>query len=139
MSGAYSLDLREKVISAYKTKKFTQLEISNFFGIGTSTIGRWIKKYKTTGNLLPDTINNGRKPKIDSVGLLTIEQEVKKNNAITLSELSDIYFKKHNVKVGRSILSRALIKLNLRRKKLSTYSSQKDDIKNKKKEKNILK
>ena len=139
MSAAYSLDLREKVIAKYKTKNFTQIEISNFFGIGISTIGRWIKKYKTTGNLLPDTINNGRQPKIDSAGLLTIKQEVNKKNTITLSELSDIYFKKHKVRVGRSILSRALIKLNLRRKKLSIHSPQKDNIENKKKEKSIWK
>ena len=139
MAAPYSLDLRKKIISKYKTKKFTQKEISDFFGIGISTIGRWVKKYNKTGDLLPDTIRNGRKPKIDSDGLLTIKKEINKNNTILLSELSDIYFRKHKIRVGRSILSRALAKLRLRRKKLSTYSPEKDKIENKKKEKNILK
>ncbi len=134
MAAAYSLDMRNKVIKAYDDGDLTQEEVSNLFNIGTSTLKRWLKKYRETGNLFPNYENQGRRAKIDSRGLTTIKQAIEKDNSITLEDLSNIYFKKHKIKVGRSILSRALIKLNLRRKKLSIFSPKKDDLENKKKD-----
>lgn len=134
MPAPYSLDLRIKVIEQYNSGNVTQEEASNIFQIGTSTIKRWLKKYKETGNLLPSYENQGRPSRIDENGLATIKQAINTNNNITLEDLSAIYFKKHKVKVGRSVLSRVLIKLKLYRKKLSITSIEKDSPENKKKD-----
>jgi transposase len=47
---AYSQDLRDKVISAYKTRAVTRKKISDTFGICYGTACDWIKRYETTGD-----------------------------------------------------------------------------------------
>lgn len=134
MAAPYSLDLREKVVEKYNNGNITQEEIGNIFQIGISTIKRWLKKYRETGDLNPNYDKQGRPTRINERGLETISKAIEINNTITLEDLSNIYFKKHKVKVGRSVLSRVLAKLNLRRKKLSVYSPEKDNPENKKKD-----
>lgn len=134
MAAPYSLDLRQKVVSKYASGEFTQEEVSKLFGIGISTFKRWHTMHKNTGNLEPILEKEGRPAKIDQIGFTIIENAVKSNNTITLDDLSNLYFKKRKVRVGRSILSRALAKLNLNRKKLSVSSAEKDLPESKKKE-----
>ena len=134
MAAPYSLDLRQKVVSKYNSGELTQDEVSKLFGIGLSTFKRWHTMYETTGNLEPITEKTGRPAKIDQDGFSIIEKAVTLNNTITLEDLSNLYFKKCKVRVGKSILSRALAKLNLNRKKLSIRSAEKDLPESKKKE-----
>ena len=47
---AYSKDLRDKVISLYKSTTLTRLQISKIFGICYATACDWIKRYTTTGD-----------------------------------------------------------------------------------------
>ncbi len=51
MAAPYSLDLREKVVEKYNNGNLTQEEVGNIFQIGISTIKRWLKKYRETGDL----------------------------------------------------------------------------------------
>lgn len=134
MTGTYSLDFRTKVVEQYNSGEFTQEEISTSFGISISTIKRWLSLDRNVGNLEPRIGNKGRPNKISAEGIETIKSLVEKNNAITLFDLSRLYYKAHKVKVGRSILSRALKKLNMRRKKLSILSSERDKEEVKKKD-----
>ncbi len=131
---AYALDLRLKALQAYENGKGSQIKIANLFQIGISTFKRWVKKYKAGESLEPPHTRSGRPPKIDEVGKETIRQLVEKNPSITLRELSEIYYKRHKVLVGSSILSRLLQKLNLRYKKLSISAAEKetDEVKKKK-------
>ena len=134
MPAPYSLDLRQKVVSKYTSGEFTQEEVSKLFGINISTFKRWHTLHKNTGNLEPILEKEGRPAKIDQAGLTIIQNAVKSNNTITLDDLSNLYFKKRKIRVGRLILSRALAKLNLNRKKLSVSSAEKDLPESKKKE-----
>ena len=133
MAAPYSIDLREKIVEQYNVGDYTQEEVTSIFGISISTLKRWLKKQRESGNLHPRKGLKGRPAKIDDVGLHTIKKAVKANNAITLVDLSDIYIKKHNIKLSTSILARALIKLKLNRKKLSVTSTEKDSPEAKKK------
>ena len=47
---AYSLDLRDRVIAAYKEGKLNKTEISITFKVGYDTVLDWIKRYITTGD-----------------------------------------------------------------------------------------
>lgn len=137
MPAPYSLDLRQKVMSQYSSGEYTQEEVSNLFDISISTFKRWYTRHKSTGNLEPITEKKGRPAKLDQVGFAIIKKAVELNNTITLDDLSNLYFKKRKIIVGRSILSRALAKLNLNRKKLSVSSVEKDLPESKKKEQHI--
>ena len=133
---SYALEIRNRALQAYKTGKNTQEEISNLFGISLSSFKRWLQKDRDGQSLLPDT-SGGRPAKINEDGLKTLQNLVTENPSITLEDLSINYKKIHKIVVGRSILSRALKKLNLRYKKLSISATAKDTDVVKKKEKTI--
>ena len=131
---AYSLDLRERIVASYQSGNFTQIELADYYELSLSTIKRYLKQYRETGLLTTKTDKiTGRPSLVDDEGLETIEKLIKANPSITLADLSKEYFKKHHSVAGRSVLSRACQKLNLRRKKLSTYAQERerDDVKKK--------
>lgn len=134
MAAPYSIDLRESIVEQYNAGDYTQEELTSIFGISISTLKRWLKKHRETGNLDPILEKEGRPAKIDNKGLETIQQAVKSNNAITLADLSALYLRKYRVYVSSSIMYRALVKLNLNRKKLSINSPEKDSDEVKKKD-----
>jgi transposase len=47
---AYSEDLRDRVISKYKTGKYKIIELAKLFNIERHTISSWIRRYKETGD-----------------------------------------------------------------------------------------
>lgn len=134
---AYSLDLRHKAISSYESDEGTQNEIANVFGVSLSTFKRWLVRKKSGENLKPRIGNKGRPKKINNAGFKTLKTIVEINPSITLAELSDLYLKEHKIRVGTSVLSRALSKLNLRYKKLSIKAVEKESDEVKKKERSI--
>ena len=123
---AYSVDLRQQVLSCYESGEHTQEDVADLFEIGVASLKRWLSRKRKGEDLGTRTKNSGRKNKINDTGLETIKELIKNNPSITLGELSEMYFKKHKVSVGNSILSRALKKLNLRYKKLSVQAVEKE-------------
>ncbi len=47
---SYNVDLRKKVIE-YKLTGHTIKETNKIFGVGTTTISNWIKKFRESGDL----------------------------------------------------------------------------------------
>lgn len=47
---AYSQDLRDRVISKYKTGQYQIKDLVAMFNITRQTIGTWVKRYNETGN-----------------------------------------------------------------------------------------
>lgn len=131
MVAAYSVDLRQKVIASYKTGNISLLQVANNFGISLSSVKRYIKLDREKKDLSPNKGNKGRPGKIDEVGYKTIRKLIEVNPTITLGDLSESYYRKRKVLVGKSVLSRACLKLKLNRKKLSNYAAERerDDIK----------
>lgn len=136
---AYHIELRTKAIQAYEEGEGSQEEIASLLQISLSTFKRWLAMSRKGQPLQPMTGNCGRPKKIDDVGEATIQSLIRNNPSITLSELSAAYYKKHKTIVGRSVLSRTLQKLNLRYKKLSIKSVEKqtDEIQKKRKHTNL--
>jgi transposase len=131
MTAAYSIDLRKKVVEAYKAGNTSVSKVANNFKISITSVKRYLKLDREKGDLSPIKGNQGRPGKIDEIGYKAIQRIIKERPTVTLMELSEIYYKKRKVKVCKSILSRACMKLNLRRKKLSRYAAERerDDVK----------
>jgi len=122
----------------YHSTTMTQKEVCKLLAISLSSLKRWLQRERDGDSLEPLTQNNcGRPSKIETTGLETLKSLVASNPSITLTELSEQYFKKHKVVVGSSILSRALQSLNLRYKKMSLRAVEKESEEVKKKEKTI--
>ena len=47
---AYSQDLRDRVISKYKTGQYKIIELAKLFHIGRQTISAWISRYEDNGD-----------------------------------------------------------------------------------------
>lgn len=81
MTKTYSNDLRQRVIDYLDTGS-SYKEASKLFKISISSIGRWYRKYKATGNY-DAKIRGGSKKKIDLNGL---EEYVRSNKDMTLKQ-----------------------------------------------------
>ena len=132
MPTPYSLDLRRKAILAYEEGGETQKEVSQQFGIGLRTFKEWIFLKKETGDVQPkDHIRRGQLPVIGDKGLLFIKRTIENKPDILISDIQVSYAKKFKIKVAQSMVSRAIKKLNFRRKKKSEYAIEqdRDDVK----------
>jgi transposase len=137
MPAPYSLDLRRKAVSACEEGEGTQLEIAQQFGIGLRTLKEWIFLKKETGDVQPkEHIHRGQLPIIDDKGLLFIKRIIENKPDILISDIQELYVKKFKIEVAQSMVSRALKKLNFRRKKKSEYAIEQDRDDVKKNEKN---
>jgi len=84
MGKAYSDDFRTCVIANYHQGKTTS-EILSIFGIGSSTLKRWITKYRTMGHVLPQQRNTYRTRKFSDAVLI---KYVKEHPSATLEEIA---------------------------------------------------
>jgi len=138
MTAAYSIDLRKKIVGSYERGNNSYSKVAKNFGISVISVKRYVKQYREEGDLSPKKGDQGRPGKIDENGYKTIQKIIQNHPTITLAELSELYYRKKQVEVGRSILSRACNKLNLRRKRVSRYAAERDRHDVKKNGKNIL-
>ena len=131
MPTSYSLDLRMRIIQAYVNKEGNQSEIAEQFKISLTSFRRYWKQYQQIGKVTISKYYPGRKAKMDSEGLKTVEAIVTAQPDITLKELCRAYKKHHRVKIHESTMSKACKKLRLRYKKKSLYAQEQEraDIK----------
>jgi transposase len=62
MSKPYSMDLRERVVSAVEDDGLSRRQAAARFGVGYSTAIAWAKRFRTTGSVKPGQMG-GHKPK----------------------------------------------------------------------------
>jgi len=62
MTKPYSMDLRERVVSAVDAEGMSRHEAAARFGIAVSSAIRWMARYRKTGSVAPSKIG-GYKPK----------------------------------------------------------------------------
>ena len=61
---AYSQDLRDRVISAYKTGRYKITELAKLFSMCRQTISTWVARYKHNGDYSSKQhIQTGQKPR----------------------------------------------------------------------------
>lgn len=85
MPKPYSVDLRERVVNALKTK--TKQEVAEAYGVSLRTVHYWDARQKATGNLVPDPWGGGRPPKLTESQHAAMLAAVDKTPDITLEEL----------------------------------------------------
>lgn len=62
MAKPYSIDLRERVVSAVEEGGLTRRQAASRFGVGVSTAINWVRRFRETGSVAPGQIG-GHKPK----------------------------------------------------------------------------
>lgn len=113
---AYSVDLREKIVTAHLVEKMSIRKVAIRFSVSKSLVQKLVKLQKTEGNLQPKKTG---KPQFSY--LINSEAEVKALVAdhpdATLVELCEFFLQKTGNWVSRTAMSRYLQNLGLSRKK----------------------
>jgi len=85
MGGSYSVALRERAIKFVETENGSPKEACAVLGIHSSTLTKWLKKYRETGSVKPLPRGRYRKRKVD---ISVLEQLISKTPDATLEELA---------------------------------------------------
>lgn len=117
MAAPYSVDLRERVIRAVDEGSRTVAEIAEQFSVAERTIYKWLARRKEAHTLTPKPHAGGRASSVDKEGDQLLGQLVEEKNDRTLAEYVEAYEQQRGVRLSRSALHRALVRLKLARKK----------------------
>lgn len=112
----YCQDLRKRVLAQAKSGIQTQAHIAATFGVSLSTVEKWLRQKRETGQTTPLPPAHGPKRVLQDYAPL-IRAEVQNQPDITLCELSAVLARRTGMKVSPSTLCRELQRLRLPRKK----------------------
>jgi transposase len=114
---AYSLDLRERVVSAYENGVETILEVAENFSVSPSFIKKMLAQKRSTGELKPVGHRGGQRKRLSDKDRQWLLKTVLAEPDMTLADLQERLEKEKNLSASVPTLSRDLRRLNLRRKK----------------------
>ena len=114
MSG-YSMDLRERVITAWQNGK-RQAWIAETFEISISSIKRYISRFRQMGSVTP-TMQQREQPLIKAAQAVVVQAMVDAHPDATLEAYCEDWEKRTGQRVSDSTMSRALERFDRPRKK----------------------
>ena len=116
---AYSLDLRQRVLYAALRGDRTIPAVASLFGVSTAFVNKMLRLYRAGADLAPRPHGGGYPARMLPRHEKLLRSEVRRRKDSTLEELRAHLAEKDAVAVSVSTVSRALIRLDLPRKKKS--------------------
>ena len=117
MTAAYSIDLREKAVSAVDRGE-KKSHICRTLNISRNTLDQWLKRREEKGSIAPKNYQRGSKPKIDDLEAFQVFAEA--NGHLTQKEMAE----KWDKPVSPVLIRQALRKINFTRKKKLTATKK---------------
>lgn len=117
MPAPYSIDLRQRVIDAYKAKEGSQRQLAERFQVSLSFVKRLVCRYRDTGQATPLSHAGGASAKIKIIDLPVVQQLVNEQPDAILKELCERFATRSGIKVSVPTMHRAVQKLDLTTKK----------------------
>jgi transposase len=106
---AYSKDLRLKTLAAID-RGMPRKEVADLFGVSLSTIKRWLKRRRLTGDVEIHKIPG--RPSVKGKALRQwLPEQLKSNPHLTLSEHCEAFFDESDVEVSEATMSRNIRRL----------------------------
>ena len=116
----YSLDLRERVVSAIE-KGDSFRKVAQRFAVSKTCVERWVKMKRTTGHVVPRKQGGSVSVVMaHKAQLMTIFEQ---RTDATLAEYCELLYDETGLWVSQSTMCRTFQRLNLPRKKNSTRQS----------------
>ncbi len=113
---SYSPDLRERVLAAVQEGEHSQAKLAKHFKIGLSTLEKWLRRQRETGDCAALPHGGGRTRTLQDCETF-LRAEIKKQPDATLEELCSRVAQTQGLQVSPSMLCRELQRLKLPRKK----------------------
>lgn len=117
MPAALSLDLRERIIAAWKSNEGTWDEIAERFCVGVASVDRLVKRYRERRSVEPLPHGGGVSPLIDREGLKVVRRLLEERPDLTDDELAYAFREETKLQVSRPTMGRAVRRLGFTRKK----------------------
>ncbi len=117
MPGAYSADLRERVLLACERGRLSRAKIAKLFQVAESTVYRWQQTWRCEGRCEAKPHAGGPAPRLDAQALEKLQAIVVEANDLSLAEYAAKLSERAGVTASGPTLCRALRKLGLPRKK----------------------
>jgi transposase len=114
---AYSLDLRQKVLTAVLRGDRTIREVAELFSVGTSFVNKLLDLHRTGQDIAPRPHGGGYPARLLPSHERLLRAQVRRRKDATLEELRAHLEERDELSVSISTISRALIRLDLGRKK----------------------
>jgi transposase len=102
------MDLRERIIGAWKNGDGTWEEIAEHYGVGVATVDRLVARYRATGSVAPTVQKSGCDPLLDADALVVVERILRAEPDITLPELRQELEGQTGIVVSVSTVGRAV-------------------------------
>jgi transposase len=114
---AYSLDLRQRVVTAYEQGEGSISEIAARFGVCPAFVKKMLRQWRATGDLSPRAHGGGKPKSLTERQHQLLQRKVRSMPDISLAELQSLLDERESVQVHVSTISRALSGLGLPLKK----------------------
>lgn len=117
MPAPLSVDLRQRIITAYEAKEGSQRQLAERFKVSLSFIRDLRRHQRETGTVQPKPHGGGAVAKIAKAQLSIVAALVTAQPDALLEELCERFAEQSGVKVSGSTMQRAVNQLNLSVKK----------------------
>ena len=117
MGYGYSLDLREKLVSAWQRRGLTVEELSELFEVGTATVKRWQRRYRETGAVEPRPHGGGRRVALTEEQVAALRGLVMSQPDRTEEEYTEELRSRYGMQASRSAVGRAIRRMGFSVKK----------------------
>lgn len=112
-----SLDLRQRIVTAYERGEGSQARIAQRFGVATSTVERLLKRYRETGSLEPRKAGAPPPLMVSEEEQARVKAWIEAEPDLTQDELARRFEAETGRRVSRRTMGRVRARLGLTRKK----------------------
>ena len=116
MAGAYSADLRGRVLAAVEAGEAVS-SVARRFAVGRSTVQDWVRALRQDGRRVAGKMGGHRKPVIVGEAEAALRGMLEGTNYLTLAQCRDRLAEEARVSVHLSTVHRALARMRWSRKK----------------------
>ena len=117
MSAPYSSDLRQRVLAAARAGRGGRFTLAKLFNLSSSTVYRWIRRFRETGSSEAKRRLTGPVRKIPPSSYPQLRTLVEEKNDATLEEYARFWRDQTGVNVDKATMMRALHDAGLSLKK----------------------
>ena len=111
----YSIDLREKIVSAIEKGDSSVRKVAARFGVSKNCVERWMRQKRTEGHVVPRQQGGSVSPAMAHHDQLMVIFEHRPD--ATLAEYCELLFEQTGLWVSQSTMCRIFQRLHLPRKK----------------------